>query len=146
MSAKHTAGPWRWQLNESSKSLQLVGGRPEFDLTIIEPVRWGMGSATLFVRDTAHDGMNLLHKLHERRDWIAPFPNRVHHAKWCVGIKHPDMQLIEAAPDLLEALQKYSLPIDINNIALSCIEFGSEAVERELQRRAAIAKATGSES
>lgn len=48
-----------------------------------------------------------------------------------------------AAPDLLEALRKYELPIDINNIALSCIEFGSEAVERELQRRAAIAKATG---
>ncbi len=51
--------------------------------------------------------------------------------------------LIAAAPDLLEALRKYELPIDINNIALSCIEFGSEAVERELQRRAAIAKATG---
>lgn len=52
-------------------------------------------------------------------------------------------RLIAAAPDLLEALRKYELPIDINNIALSCIEFGSEAVERELQRRAAIAKATG---
>lgn len=51
--------------------------------------------------------------------------------------------LIAAAPDLLEALRKYELPIDINNIALSCIEFGSIAVERELQRRAAIAKATG---
>ena len=54
-----------------------------------------------------------------------------------------DARLIAAAPDLLEALRKYELPIDINNIALSCIEFGSEAVERELQRRAAIAKATG---
>lgn len=51
--------------------------------------------------------------------------------------------LIAAAPDLLEALQAYTLPIDLNNIALSCIEFGGEAVERELKRRAAIAKATG---
>ena len=64
-----------------------------------------------------------------------------------IGISHDEefanARLIAAAPDLLEALRKYELPIDINNIALSCIEFGSEAVERELQRRAAIAKATG---
>lgn len=52
-------------------------------------------------------------------------------------------RLISAAPDLLEALQSYSLPIDLENIALSCIEFGSEAVNRELRRRAAIAKAEG---
>lgn len=61
-----------------------------------------------------------------------------------MNAKHtPGPWNIAAAPDLLEALRKYELPIDINNIALSCIEFGSEAVERELQRRAAIAKATG---
>jgi hypothetical protein len=57
--------------------------------------------------------------------------------------REANARLIAAAPDLLAALQKYSLPIDVNNIALSCIEFGSEAVERELQRRAAIAKAEG---
>ena len=101
---KHTPGPWRWELNEAHKDLSLVGGRPEFDLTIIQPIRWGMGSATLFVRDTAHDGMNLLHKLHERRDWITPFPGRNHHAKWCAGVSHPDMRLIESAPDLLADL------------------------------------------
>lgn len=53
-------------------------------------------------------------------------------------------RLIVAAPDLLEALLKYSLPIDTNNLALSRSEFGSEAVDRELCRRAAILKATGS--
>ena len=105
MTTKHTPGPWRWEINESHKSLHLVGGRPQYDLTIIQPIRWGMGNATLFVRDTAHDGMNLMHKLHERRDWIAPFPGRNHHAHWCAGVTHPDMRLIEAAPDLLEALQ-----------------------------------------
>lgn len=55
-------------------------------------------------------------------------------------------RLISAAPDLLEALQSYSLPIDMNNIAVSCIEFGNEAVEKELKRRAAIAKALGEEA
>ena len=59
------------------------------------------------------------------------------------GNDEANARLIAAAPELLEALRKYELPIDINNIALSCIEFGSEAVERELQRRAAISKATG---
>lgn len=42
---------------------------------------------------------------------------------------------------LLLALHSYDLPIDTNNIALSCIEFGAAAVERELRRRAAIAAA-----
>ena len=65
----HTPGPWRWEVNMKSKSLHLVGGKPQFDLTIIEPTRWGMGSATLMIRDTAHDGMNIMHKLHERDDW-----------------------------------------------------------------------------
>ena len=68
-------------------------------------------------------------------------------SRMTIGISHDEefanARLIAAAPELLEALRKYELPIDINNIALSCIEFGSEAVERELQRRAAIAKATG---
>ena len=68
-------------------------------------------------------------------------------SRGAIGISHDEefanARLIAAAPDLLEALREYELPIDINNIALSCIEFGSEAVERELQRRAAIAKATG---
>ena len=103
MSAQHTAGPWRWELNEATRTLHLVGGKPQFDLTIIEPVRWGMGSATLMIRDTAFDGMNIMHKLHERRDWIRAFPGRDHHVRWCTGVSHPDMLLIEAAPDLLAA-------------------------------------------
>lgn len=101
--SKHTPGPWRWELNEEYKSIHLVGGRPRYDLTIIQPTRWGMGSATLMIRDTAHDGMNLMHKLHERRDWIAPFAGRAHHADWCADVVHPDMRLIAAAPELLEA-------------------------------------------
>ena len=101
----HTPGPWRWELNTKSKSLSLVGGKPTFDLTIIEPTRWGMGSATLLMRDTAHDGMNIMHKLHERNDWVQPFPFRSHHLDWCAAVKHPDMQLIEAAPKLHEALE-----------------------------------------
>jgi hypothetical protein len=52
-------------------------------------------------------------------------------------------RLRQVNAELLEALKSYSLPIDMNNIALSRHEFGSQDVERELKRRAAIAKAEG---
>lgn len=130
--APHTAGPWRWEICEKNKSIALVGGvRPQYDLTILEPIRWGMGHATFFLRDTAPDGMNILHKLHERRDWIEPFPGREHHAGWCANVVHPDMRLIAAAPDLLEALKRCRF--DSLNMSLADLEFC----------RAAIAKATG---
>lgn len=131
--AQHTPGPWRWEINEKHKQVHLVGGdRPKYDLTILEPIRWGMGRATFFLRDTAHDGLQLLHKLHERRDWIEPFEGRAHHADWCANVVHPDMRLIAAAPDLLAALKRCRF--DSLNMSLEDIEFC----------RAAIGKAEGS--
>ena len=50
--------------------------------------------------------LDLQTKLHERDDWWQAFPGRGHHADWCAAVKHPDMQLIEAAPDMLDALRK----------------------------------------
>lgn len=148
MSAQHTQGPWRWELNEQSKHLHLVGGRPQFDLTIIEPVRWGMGNATLMIRDTAHDGMNIMHKLHERRDWIAPFHGRSHHAKWCADVAHPDMRLIAAAPELLAALNQ---TVKLLRTHASVEDMGGERFDLTDSPPmksvfAAIAKATGSAS
>lgn len=36
---KHTAGPWRWEFNPSTKGVQLCGGRPQFDLTVMDYVQ-----------------------------------------------------------------------------------------------------------
>lgn len=130
MNPTHTPGPWRWEVNMHAKVLHLVGGEPQYDLTIIEPTRWGMNRGTLLIRDTAHEGMNLMHRLHERKDWIAPFPGRAHHADWCAAVTHPDMRLIEAAPDLLSALQAVVAVAD-----RATVEFDAA--------RAAIAKALG---
>ena len=105
MSALHTPGPWRFEFNAEHRSVHLVGGRPQYDLTIMNFCRWGMGRATMLLRDTAHDGMNIMHKLHDRPDWIAPEPGREHHKSWFQLLTHPDIRLIEAAPDLLEALK-----------------------------------------
>jgi hypothetical protein len=126
----HTSGPWRWELNEKHKSMHLVGGKPQYDLTILAPTRWGMNSATLMIRDTAHDGMNLMHKLHERPDWLAPFPGREHHAYWCSAVKHPDMQLIEAAPDLLgAALNALDMLRDARQAFVDCARVRGPRVE-----------------
>lgn len=100
----HTEGPWRWEINAKSKSLHLVGGKPQFDLTVLDFARWGTHGATMRLRDTAHDGMNIMHRLHERPDWIAPILGREHHASWCAAVVHPDARLIEQAPTLLADL------------------------------------------
>ena len=107
----HTEGPWRWEINAKSKSLHLVGGKPQFDLTVLDFARWGTHGATMRLRDTAHDGMNIMHRLNERQDWINPFPGREHHASWCAAVVHPDARLIEAAPIMLAALRRAALAL-----------------------------------
>ena len=110
--SKHTPGPWRWEINMSSKRLHLVGGRPRYDLSIMDFDRWGMSGSVATLRDTSIDGMNIMYRLPDRKDWIAPFPGREHHADWCSSVAHPDMRLIESAPDLLVALQSLVAYLD----------------------------------
>lgn len=106
MSTKHTPGPWRWEINLQNKSIHLVGGRPMFDKTVMQFDRWGMFGATpMFNGEIAGDKYNVMHKVHERNDWIAPFPNREHHANWCAAVTHPDARLMAAAPALLAVLE-----------------------------------------
>lgn len=119
MSTPHTPGPWRWEINLHSKSLHLVGGRPQYDLTVIDFERWGMSRATMRLRDTAHDGMNIMHRLHERADWIAPFAGREHHVDWCANVTHPDARLIAAAPDLLKTLEDLLICMGLSGAAHS---------------------------
>lgn len=113
LAAGPTPGPWRWEFNASSKDVSLVGGRIRYDVTVMDFTRWGMGGAVpRFVEPTdIPNGLQLLHKLSDRKDWIAPFPDREHHADWCAQVTHPDARWMqEAAPDritrLLDELQR----------------------------------------
>lgn len=106
LDAGPTGGRWRWEINLENKRLHLVGGPyREFDLTIMDFDRWGMGGAVATLRDTSVDGMNIMHRLPDRKDWIAPFPGRAHHANWCQQVTHPDMRWIEEAnPKVIRSL------------------------------------------
>lgn len=98
-----TPGPWRWEMNENSKCINLCGGKPKYDLTVMDFARWGMsGAAPRFNIKLGETGFNVM----ERADTFGQIvPGREHHANWFKTLNHPDAQLIAAAPDLLSALQ-----------------------------------------
>lgn len=104
VSGGHTPGPWRWEFNRKNKSIQLVGGVPTFDKTVMDFERWGMGGACpRFNEKIAGNEFNIMTRVSDHPDWIAPFDGRTHHADWCADVMHPDARLIAAAPMLLDA-------------------------------------------
>lgn len=129
--SKHTPGPWRWEYNAEHKSVHLVGGKPKYDLTVMDFARWGMGGAVPRFRDTSLDGMNLMDRLCDKQDWIATAPGREHHKNWFRLVTHPDARLMASAPDLLEALKE---------LRYACTD------KAEAMADAAIAKATGEQA
>jgi hypothetical protein len=95
-----TPGPWRWEVSLKSKSIQLCGGRPRFDLTVMDFVRWGMGGARpRFLKPSEHIGMLMT----DAEEFAVHVEGREHHADWFQSLDHPDAHLIAAAPDLYEA-------------------------------------------
>jgi len=135
---KHTKGPWRWEFNAAHKTVDLVGGRPMFDLTVMDFARWGMSHAVPRFRDTSVDGMNLMDRLCDKPEWIAPELGREHHKSWHQLVTHPDARLMAAAPELLEALQAI-----VKSLVDQDDEGMIEHAQQMIDARAAIAKATG---
>ncbi|WP_343718793.1 hypothetical protein [Achromobacter dolens] len=143
MTKNHTPGPWRWEFNAEHRSVNLVGGRPQYDLTVMDFTRWGMAGAGIRLRELDPRGMDLLHKLHERPDWVAAFPGREHHKHWRAAVIHPDMRLIEAAPDLLAALEAWQAVCDRIVDQYDGVVAGVDFAALGRANRGAIAKAKG---
>lgn len=93
----HTPGPWRWEVNLKSKRVELCGGKPQFDLTVLNFSRWGMNGAKVEFLQRCKSGM----LIEPCEKFAVPIPGREHHADWCQTINHPDANLIASAPDLL---------------------------------------------
>ncbi len=98
----HTPGPWRWEINLKSKRVELCGGKPRFDLTVLHFSRWGMSGAKVDFLQRRDDGLTLIEPCEK---FAVPIEGREHHREWCQTINHPDANLIAAAPDLLAALE-----------------------------------------
>ncbi|WP_321953143.1 hypothetical protein [Paraburkholderia bannensis] len=142
----HTPGPWRWEYNATHRSVQLVGGRPKFDFTVMDFVRWGMGGAApRFIEPSeVMNGLQLMHRICDRADWRAPFEGRAHHANWCAGLTHPDARLMAASPELFEEIERtYEWLGDINHEWRG--RSSAEGQQRLNRLRALIAQATGRE-
>lgn len=138
---KHTPGPWRWELNEKSKIVQLQGGIPKFDCTVMDFVRYGMGGAAPRFVTKFRPHLNILKRCEE---YGVIVPGREHHADWHKTIVHPDARLIAAAPDLLEALND---AVKLLTIVRPLLPAWNEGDEADLNHfRAAIAKALGAKS
>lgn len=96
-----TPGPWRFEVRPKDKVVYLQGGRPQYDLSVMDFVRWGMSGAAPRFRDVREQGLNLMTGISV---FTVPCPGREHHT-WLKLVDHPDAQLIEHAHDLADALR-----------------------------------------
>lgn len=141
MSSNFTPGPWRWELNERHRGLCLCGAAG-YDLTVMDFVRWGMGSAAPRFRTEVGGAPQVMVRA---ESFGVVVPGREHHAEWFKTVNHPDAALIASAPELLEALEA---AVECGMVPTSSAnEGGAHAHVRQLhvadQIRAAIAKARG---
>jgi hypothetical protein len=130
--SKFTQGPWRWEVNQKTKRIYLCGGSPKYDREILGFCRWGMQGAAPVLQDDA----GLLYPFHEIDGCVVQIKGMEHHASWCSAVRHPVMQMIEAAPDLYATLEYLEMwMVDI---------LGLEDDDAELVRtRKALAKVRG---
>ena len=130
----HTPGPWAWKVNRKSRIVELQGGSPKFDQTVMGFKRYGFsGAQPTFVKHW----VQWLNVMEPASDLAVIIKGREHHEDWARTLEVPDARLIAAAPDLLAALIECELFIRV--LGLDSTHAASVAADA----RAAIAKAKG---
>ena len=143
MTNKPTPGPWRWELNLKSKRIQLCGGVPQFDLIVMDFVRWGMGGAAPRFNVETKPNLNVMKRADEMGTVVH---GREHHSEWFQEIFHPGAALIAAAPDLLAASESTVLRLaDMAHwLEANGAKVLSQVVAEEIAKhRAAVARFKG---
>lgn len=139
----HTPGPWRWEFNQTTKSIQLCGGKPAHDMTVMCFARVGMNGATPLVLDPADPCV-----LVPASRFAQPQAGREHHKPWFQILRQPDLDMIAAAPDMYDALTEcicgLEVGLDAAQIVSTLGDGRCAAIRSALtQARAALAKAGG---
>jgi hypothetical protein len=113
--AKHTPGPWRWEINRKHKSINLCGGLPAgtFDKTVLGFECYGMGGAAPVFHNWTAGGWGGAPK--RCYELAVEQVGREHHAGWFALIDHPNAHLIAAAPELLDSLLDFIFVYGMNN-------------------------------
>lgn len=134
---KHTPEPWRWEFNRTHKSIQLVGGKPQFDKTVMDFGRWGMGGACpRFNEKIAGNELNIMVRVADIPDWVVPFAGREHHADWCANVIHPDARRIVACVNACASLPTESLEsLAASGGRLTAADLMDRQIERTEQQR-----------
>jgi hypothetical protein len=138
-----TPGPWRWEVNETTKTVSLQGGKPKYDCTVMDFVRWGMQSAMPRFVVEPKPYLNIMKPM---TDFMKISPGREHHSSWFKIIDHPDANLIAASPDLYQALKEVQIYLNdlidaFNSDGLT--GFASKCLEIRNKIDTAIIKADG---
>lgn len=98
LAEKATKGPRRWRVNRQYKTVELGGGSPRFDKSIMTFQRFGMrGAAPAFW--FWENGRNWSEEPKRADELAVAEPGREHHQKWHALIDHPDAQFLEISPD-----------------------------------------------
>lgn len=97
-----TPGPWNWDVNLKSHSIQLEG-QTGFRETVMCFERWGMQAAQPIVREL-RDGAFGNGSLRPALDYATTIPKREHHASWAQTFVHPDLDAIAHAPTDIRTL------------------------------------------
>ena len=84
---KATKGPWYWNVNPSSKRVELVNSKSDI---VMDFVRWGMNGVT--------PRFNINGLMVKATEMLANWPGRDHHERWAKRIVNPDADLIANAP------------------------------------------------